>query len=216
MLIVWRIRPMARRLQVRGIKRLHLWNATTGSRIDTLAHPVDVFSIAFGSDGRTLASVGADETGRLWDAATGSLRNTLTGHRGWVRSVAFSPDSNTLASGSSDGTVLLWRYTPLPTVSLAFTPITGPYLWMIAPTEPGKGGKDSTNVDSLAMASGGAVTEADTAINGSIIGANVGNYAWTLGELTDQADNINAVLVEIGMTENTNLDDVYLLCADYP
>ena len=51
------------------------------------------------------------------------------------------------------------------------------------------------------------MTEADTAINGSIIGATVGDYAWTLGELPDTGD-INAVLVEIGMTENVDLNDV--------
>ena len=41
--------------------------------------------------------------------------------------------------------------------------ITGPWLWMIAPTEPGQGGAASIDIDSLAVASGGAVTEADVA-----------------------------------------------------
>ena len=31
----------------------------------------------------------------------------------------------------------------------------GPWLWMIAPTEPGRGGARSTDVDSLAAISGG-------------------------------------------------------------
>ena len=37
--------------------------------------------------------------------------------------------------------------------------ITGPWLWMIAPTAPGQGGAASTDVDSLKAASQGAVTE---------------------------------------------------------
>ena len=45
--------------------------------------------------------------------------------------------------------------------------ITGPWLWMIAPTQTGKGGANSNNLDSLAEASGGNVTEADVAINGA-------------------------------------------------
>ena len=60
---------------------------------------------------------------RLWDANTGTLKNTLIGHTGWVFSVAFSPDGTTLASGSADGTVLLWRHTPT-TAPLTFTPNT--------------------------------------------------------------------------------------------
>ena len=49
-----------------------------------------------------------DLTVRLWDANTGTLRNTLTGHTGLVESVAFSPDGNTIASGSWDETIRLW------------------------------------------------------------------------------------------------------------
>jgi hypothetical protein len=52
---------------------------------------------------------------RLWDAATGSLLRTLTGHSHDVRIVAFAPDGKTLASGSADSalgsadsTVKLW------------------------------------------------------------------------------------------------------------
>ena len=45
---------------------------------------------------------------RIWDAATGTLRNTLTENTGYVESVAYSPDGQTLASGSWDGTVRLW------------------------------------------------------------------------------------------------------------
>ena len=84
--------------------------------------------------------------------------------------------------------------------------ITGPWLWMIAPTEAGRGGKESTDIDSLAVASGGAVTEADVAVNGATEGDVVGNYAWTLGILNEYGD-INQMLYDIGMTQNGNLDD---------
>ena len=80
--------------------------------------------------------------------------------------------------------------------------ITGPWLWMIAPTEIGRGGAESLDVDSLADASGGAVTETDVATNGAIIGERVGNYAWTPAEITDTGgDNINDVVNNIGFAQ---------------
>ena len=77
--------------------------------------------------------------------------------------------------------------------------ITGPWLWLIAPTEPGRGGAHSTDIDSLAVASGGTVTEADIAANGANEGDTVGNYAWTFGEISPNTGDINAVINQIGM-----------------
>ena len=78
--------------------------------------------------------------------------------------------------------------------------ITGPWLWMIAPTEVGQGGARSTNVDSLAAASGGAVTEASVAANGANAGDAVGRLVWTLGEISAfGGNNINDVVTKIGL-----------------
>ena len=76
---------------------------------------------------------------------------------------------------------------------------------MIAPTEPGKGGKRSTNVDSLRMASGGAVTEAKVAKKGVRAGAVVGDYAWTPGTISETGENnINDVVNKIGLVKGQN------------
>ena len=72
---------------------------------------------------------------------------------------------------------------------LSLEKITGPWLWMIAPTEAGQGGANSTNVDSLAKASGGTVTEADVAANSAKEGDSVGNLVWTLGEISPTGEN---------------------------
>ncbi|MBN2306009.1 MAG: TIR domain-containing protein [Anaerolineae bacterium] len=65
--------------------------------------------IAWSPDGQTLASSSADNTIRLWDAATGQHFRTLKGHVNEVISVAWLPDGQTLASASWDQTVRLWE-----------------------------------------------------------------------------------------------------------
>ena len=74
-------------------------------------HTAGVNSVAFGPDGRLLASGSGDRTIRLWEVATGNLVRTLTlsGFSNPVYSVAFSPDGKFLASGSGDRTVRLWE-----------------------------------------------------------------------------------------------------------
>ena len=80
--------------------------------------------------------------------------------------------------------------------------ITGPWLWMIAATAANEGGANSTDIDSLSEASGGAVTEDDVAANGANEGDAVGDLAWTLGEITDTGgNNINDLVNEIGLGE---------------
>ena len=63
-------------------------------------------------DGKAIAS-GSWQEIRMWDAATGEHRQTLTGHASLVKSLAFSPDGGTLVSGGEDGTIFLWQLTPL-------------------------------------------------------------------------------------------------------
>ncbi|MFB8795806.1 MAG: AAA-like domain-containing protein [Microcoleus sp.] len=65
-------------------------------------------SVAISADGKTIATVSADQSIKLW-SPNGTLLHSLKGHQGDIRKVAFSPDSNMVASSSSDRTVRLWR-----------------------------------------------------------------------------------------------------------
>ena len=85
--------------------------------------------------------------------------------------------------------------------------ITGPWLWMIAPTKANQGGQASTEVDSLDEASNGKVTEEEVAKNGANEGDEVGDYEWTIGTLPADG-NINATVVSIGMTNVADFNDV--------
>jgi hypothetical protein len=78
--------------------------------------------------------------------------------------------------------------------------ITGPWLWMIAPTDAGRGGAASTDVDSLAAASGNRVTEDMVATRGAKAGEKVGSLAWTWGELAATGgNNVNDTITKIGL-----------------
>ncbi len=77
-------------------------------------HRGHVYDAAFSPNGALLVTVGGDGTARLWDCATGDLRNTVTPHgmRGALnplRAVAVSPDGSQFAAAGVNTAVYLWR-----------------------------------------------------------------------------------------------------------
>ena len=93
--------------------KIHLWDTNTGEKKQQLFRgrrtisSAEVGGFSFSPDGKMLASGNGAEID-LWDATTGDLKKTLTGHDSAVNSISFSPDGRLLASGSWDGTVRLW------------------------------------------------------------------------------------------------------------
>ena len=185
-------------------RTIRLWNPNNGKLKKTLTGYTGwINPIAFSPDG-TILVIGKGRTIRLWNIQDGEYTNILEGHAGHILSVAFSPDGTMLVSGGEDNTVRLWDVQTLleqsSTLERDPDKIIGPWLWMITPTRTGQGGARSNNVDSLAVASGGVVTEADVARNGAREGNAVGNYVWTLGEISEAGDdNVNDLLNKIGL-----------------
>ena len=184
---------------------IRLWNPHTGKLKRTLPNQTgDPNSLAFSPDGGTLAI--GNRGISLWDIETGQYKEPLARDIGGVISVVFSPNGQMIASGSADKKVRLWDVQTLleqsPDLEMGPNKITGPWLWMIAPTAPGQGGANSNNVDSLAAASNGDVTEAEVAANGAKEGDAVGNYVWALGKIAGAGgNNINDVINAIGMKQ---------------
>ncbi|MGH8658856.1 MAG: hypothetical protein ACREV4_10410 [Gammaproteobacteria bacterium] len=92
--------------------KIRLWR-NTGSWIP-IEPPIfvpdaDVGSVAFSSDGKTLASGSSGNSVRLWNISTGEAKDELlVGHDSELRSLAFSWDGKTLASGDRNGAIILW------------------------------------------------------------------------------------------------------------
>ncbi|GFP54349.1 vegetative incompatibility protein HET-E-1 [Trichoderma asperellum] len=80
-----------------------------------LPSPTDVHGIIFSrslqGNGRYVASGSDDGTIKIWDATTGTERQTLKGHSSSVRAVAFSGNGRYIASGSDDKTIKIWDAT---------------------------------------------------------------------------------------------------------
>ena len=68
-------------------------------------------------------------------------------------------------------------------VSATTVEIQGPWLWMVVPTDSTAGGGISTEIDSLADASGGSITETHVAQNGVNEGDAIGQLQWISSEI---------------------------------
>ena len=86
-----------------------IWHLQDNRLVQVLrGHRNWIYSAAFSSDARTMATGGWDGSVKLWDLHHGVELMTLNGHIDVIRTVEFSPDGRWLASAGYDQRVCLW------------------------------------------------------------------------------------------------------------
>lgn len=93
--------PIGNRVQIIDASNGNLGRSLTG-------HIGAIPAVAWGPDGRTLATVGVDETCRLWNSTTGQPIRAFKAHKGTVRTVSWHPEQNQLTTGGDDNLVRIW------------------------------------------------------------------------------------------------------------
>ena len=88
---------------------LHRWKLGEPKPAQTVeAHADNVLSLALSRDGRQIATGGADNQAKVWDAATLKETAKIEGHVGHIVALGFSTDGKWLATGSADKDLKVW------------------------------------------------------------------------------------------------------------
>jgi WD40 repeat protein/serine/threonine protein kinase/tetratricopeptide (TPR) repeat protein len=88
--------------------RVHLYEISSGRELLALpSFPGGNACVAYRPDGKQMVTDWG-KSARIWDAVTGAVVHTLTGHAARVTWAAFSGDGKLVATASEDGTAKVW------------------------------------------------------------------------------------------------------------
>jgi len=72
-------------------------------------HAGSVELVSFSPDGRLLATASSDNTVKLWDPQSGSLKQTMSGHSDGVKAISFLDDGRTILTVDGANTLRSWE-----------------------------------------------------------------------------------------------------------
>ena len=83
----WHSHPTEKHLQVQAFSELYLWNTTTSNQITSIRIQQRELNITliFSPDSNILVSGNQYGVIQLWDAYTGDILSTRTGHAFWIK-----------------------------------------------------------------------------------------------------------------------------------
>jgi len=85
---------------------LTVWNAQNGKILfEQKSHEPEGGGIAFSPDSKEVATGGGDQTIKLWDVSSSTLRLTVPVEDGFIWDIAYHPDGGSLAAVGSTGMV---------------------------------------------------------------------------------------------------------------
>jgi WD40 repeat protein/serine/threonine protein kinase len=74
-----------------------------------LRHDGKVNWAEFSRDDQLVVTASADKSARVWDAASGALKQELRGHKSEILLARFSPDGKFVATATAEGTLHIWN-----------------------------------------------------------------------------------------------------------
>lgn len=90
--------------------QVRLFSTVTGKLKRTIkASTRQIWTVAFGPQGRKIVVAGSDKIARIYDVRFGRLLKTLKGHTRLVISAAFDPKGRKIVTGSGDDTIKVWN-----------------------------------------------------------------------------------------------------------
>ncbi|HSI35867.1 MAG TPA: DUF1549 domain-containing protein, partial [Tepidisphaeraceae bacterium] len=94
---------------IAGPAKVRMWDASSGKELGAWpAHADSILTMRASSDGKFLATGGADKVAKVWDLPAGKELAKLEGHAGPVMAVAWSADGAQLATAGSDKEIKIW------------------------------------------------------------------------------------------------------------
>jgi WD40 repeat protein len=84
---------------------VRIWDVLSGKLLNTVPGKQ---TASFSPDGRTLATVGFDDSAQIWDITTGKVVKRFNSQSMAVTYVLLSPNGRYLAAGHEDGAIKLW------------------------------------------------------------------------------------------------------------